>query len=198
MSAGALPQFLLISRQFSKTVCDLECMIAVQSEWTSLYFRVCILLQLLVWNVFLCVLSLEIQSYDDDACSDVFSSLFCCCCRTSYLVDYYLGCMQILSYAKKNSFGVCCWFWQKLQVAWSCIMDMGCTWWCMWNMPHGFWWLLPWLQNAWRRLPSQFFHKSSTPNFIVSSSVCFCSFCRHINNSMLASLPFTMLLERVE
>ncbi len=116
----------------------------------------------------------------------------------SYLVDYYLGYIQILSYAKKISFGVCCWFWQKLQVAWSCIMDVGCTWWCMWNMPHGFWWLLPWLQNAWRWLPSQYFHKSSTPNFIVSSSVCFCSFCRHINNSMLASLPFIMLLERVE
>lgn len=81
MTVGALPEFLLISRQFSKTVCDLECMIAVQSECTSLCFRVYILLELLLWNVFLCVLYLEIQSYDDDACSDVFSSLFCCCCR---------------------------------------------------------------------------------------------------------------------
>jgi len=45
----------------------------------------------------------------------------------SYLVDYYSGYIQILSYAKKKYFGVCCWFWQKLQVAWSCIMDMGCT-----------------------------------------------------------------------
>jgi hypothetical protein len=78
MSARALPEFLLISRKFSKTVCDLECMIAVQSECTSLCFRVFILLELLLWNVCLCELYLEIQSYDDDACSDVFSSLFCC------------------------------------------------------------------------------------------------------------------------
>ncbi len=87
MTAGALPEFLLISRQFSKTVCDLECMIAVQSECTSLCFRVYILLELLLWNVFLCVLYLEIQSYDDDACSDVFSSLFCCYCCFHRLIS---------------------------------------------------------------------------------------------------------------
>lgn len=47
------------------------------------------------------------------------------------------------------------------QVAWSCIMDMGCTWWRLWNLPDGFWWLLSWLQNAGGWLPFEYAFSSS-------------------------------------